>query len=225
MNATYKNNAKNGEEALASTVDHLADKMREGGRAAAKVAADVTERAKETVADAEDTARDVAASLKDAGEDALAEGRSRLGGALRKAQDTAVDAKDSVVAAAESTFATVKDVAVEKADAARETLSDVGDRLAATLQRASTDEDGDALKSRVLTTVAQGLTSASDALRQRSVVDLASDVKALARRHPGAFMAAAAVVGFAAARFVRSSSQRRIAERDRGLDRDLGPRV
>lgn len=225
MNATYKSTVKNGEEALASSVDHLAEKMRDGGKAAAKVAEDATERAKETIAEAGEAARDIAASLKDAGEDALAEGRSRLGGALRKAQDSAVDAKDSVVAAAESTFATVKDVAVEKADAARETLSDVGERLAATLQRASTDADGDALKSRVLTTVAQGLTTASDALRQRSVVDLASDVKGLARRHPGAFMAAAAVVGFAAARFVRSSNQRRTAERDHDSNRDLGPRV
>jgi hypothetical protein len=106
---------------------------------------------------------------------------------------------------------------------ARESLSDVGRRLASTLERASAEGDSDALKSRVLTSVAHGLTSASDALRQRSVVDLTEDVKALAKRHPGAFMAAAAVAGFAAARFIRSSSKRRMAENDR--DYGQGPRV
>jgi hypothetical protein len=55
------------------------------------------------------------------------------------------------------------------------------------------------------------------------VVDLTEDVKALAKRHPGAFMAAAAVAGFAAARFIRSSSKRRMAENDR--DYGQGPRV
>ncbi|RYI03975.1 MAG: hypothetical protein EON48_15535 [Acetobacteraceae bacterium] len=144
---------------------------------------------------------------KDAAGDALDEGKSRLGGVIRKVTDTAADAKDAVVAGAGSALGTVRDVAVEKADAARETLSDVGERLAATLNNASSEDD-DALKSRVLSSVAQGLTTASDALRQRSVGELTADVKDLARRHPGAFMVAAAVVGFAAARFVRSSSDR-----------------
>ena len=117
----------------------------------------------------------------------------------------------------------MKDVAIEKADAARETLSDAGERLAATLERASADGDGDALRSRMLSSVAQGLTSASEALRQRSVSDLTADIRTLAKRHPGAFMAAAAVVGFAAARFVRSSAARRTAERD--LHSGRGPGV
>ncbi len=57
--------------------------------------------------------------------------------------------------------------------------------------------------------VARGVTSASEMLRQRSVTDLTADLRDLARRHPGAFMAAAAVAGFAAARFLRSSASRR----------------
>ncbi len=135
----------------------------------------------------------------------------------------AADAKASIVAGAGSAMETVRDVAVEKADAARETLSDVGDRLAATLERASTDGDSDALKSRMLSSVAQGLTSASDVLRQRSVSDLTADIRTLARNHPGAFMAAAAVAGFAAARFIRSSAARRSAEHYAEMGR--GPRV
>ncbi len=222
MNASYKNTAKDAGQSMATAAEHLADKMREGGKPALRAAEDASVAAKRTVADAADTARDVAGDVKEAAQDAMEEGQSRLGGVLRKAQDTAMDAKDAIVSGAGSTLATVRDAAVDKADAARESLSEVGERLAATLKTASDDAEEDALKSRVLSSVAQGLTSASDVLRQRSVADLTSDVKTLARRHPGAFMAAAAVLGFAAARFVRSSSQRRLARQD---DAGQGPRV
>lgn len=222
MNASYKNTAKDAGQAMTASADHLADKVREGGKAAMRVAEDASAAAKRTLSDAAETARDVAGDVKDAAEDAVAEGQSRLGGVLRKAQDTALDAKDAIVSGAGSTLATVRDAAVDKADAARESLSDVGERLATTLKTAADDTGDDMLKSRVLSSVAQGLTSASDMLRQRSVADLTSDVKTLARRHPGAFMAVAAVLGFAAARFVRSSSQRRLARQD---ETGQGPRV
>lgn len=159
---------------------------------------DTDEKVTRAVDDAGKTAREMADTATEAVE-------SSVSAVKRKA----VDAKDALVAGAGSTLETVKDVAVEKADAARASLSDVGERLAATLERASAESDSDALKSRVLSSVATGLTTASDALRQRSVSDLTSDIKTLAKRHPGAFMAAAAVLGFAAARFVRSSSARR----------------
>ena len=209
MNATYKNTTKHGEQ---SSVDHLADKVREGGRALRDVAEGAAETVKQTVADAGDTAREMGATAKDVIGEAVAETKPRLDGVIRKAQDTAQHAKDAIVSGAGSTLATVRDAAVEKADAARESLSDVGDRLAATLQNASADTEDDALKARVLSSVAQGLTNASDSLRQRSVAEIGADVRDLARRHPGAFVAAAALAGFMAARFIRSSSHR-----DRGI--------
>ncbi len=169
-------------------------------------------KAMRAVDDAGDTARDMAETAGEAVETGL--------GAVKR---QAADATAAIVAGAGSTLETVKDVAVEKVDAARETLSNAGERLAATLERASSETDGDALRSRMLSSVAQGLTTASDALRQRSVSDLASDVRTLAKQHPGAFMAAAAVVGFAAARFVRSSAARRVAADD--IEPGRGPRV
>jgi gas vesicle protein len=219
MNPTYKNSTQDTEHSTANLAEHLSDQVREGGKAAGRVAEDATTTAKRKLEDAGDSIADKVDDVKSAAEDALSEGQSRVGKVLRKAQDTAGDAKDAIVAGAGSTYAAVRDAAVEKADQARESLSDVGDRLAATLQNATAE--GDPLKSRVLTSVAHGLTSASDTLRERSVADLTADVKSLARRHPGAFMAAAAVVGFAAARFIRSSSQRQMAERDH----HQGPRV
>jgi hypothetical protein len=221
MNASDKDNLRKLEQGASDAVGTVTDAVRDGGKAAARMAEHAAASAQERIGEAGDALRHTAQTVKDTAEDALDEGRSRIGSVLHKVQDKAVDAKDAIVAGAGSTLAAVKDVAVDKADAARESLSDVGQRLAATLERASAESNDDALKSRMLTSVAQGLTSASDALRHRSVTDLTSDVKALARKHPGAFMAAAAVVGFAAARFVRSSAQRRMAERDH----DQGPRV
>ena len=222
MNANEKKFGETGgmaaRDSMNQAADHAAEAAREGAKAARLAAENAMSNTRSKVDDAADAARDTVGDLKDKASDALDEGRSMMGGLI----DKATDAKDAVVSGAGSTLAAVRDAAVEKADSARESLSDVGDRLAATLQRASDDDQGDALKSRVLGSVAHGLTQASDALRQRSVADLTSDVKELAKRHPGAFMAVAAVAGFAAARFVRSSAQRRahIAS-----DTGLGPRV
>ena len=218
MNASDKDTTRAG-----AAFDEIGTKLQTGGKAAMKTAEDMAGTAKRKMEDAGETVRETAADLKDTAAEAMDEGRSRIGEVLGKAQDMASGAKEAIVTGAGSTLAAVKDVAVEKADVARESLSDVGQRLAATLERASAESDGDALKSRVLTSVAHGLTSASDALRQRSVADLTSDVRTLAKRHPGAFMAAAAVAGFAAARFIRSSARRQMAERDH--DHGQGPRV
>ncbi len=159
-----------------------------------------------------DAMADTAEAAKDGIRDTVETGSDRMTTVMQKAGDTAVEAKDAVMSQANATLSGVRDAAIEKADAARETLSDVGARLASTLERASADAPQDALKSRVLSSVAEGLNRASTTLRQRSVADLTDDVKVLAKRHPGAFMAAAAVVGFAAARFVRSSARRRTAQ-------------
>lgn len=210
MNGSYK---KPMDENGANLAQNLADQATQTGAAAMDKAGQAMDAGKRKFDDTVD-------KVKDGASEAMEEGRSRMASVMDKAQD----AKAAIVSGAGSTLAAVKDVAVDKADAARETLSDVGERLAATLERSAEGENGDALKSKVLGSVAQGLHKASDVLRERSVVDLADDVRALARRHPGAFMAAAAVVGFAAARFVRSSAHRRSAGYDHS-DHKQGPRV
>ncbi len=182
------------QKTIHDAAETISTKARDAGKAALRGAEDATAAAKRKAEDLADNARDVAQSVKAA----------------------AQDKQEAITAGAGPALAAMRDAAAEKVDEAREGLSDVGDRLAATLQRASAEGQDDALKSRVLTSVAQGITSASDALRQRSVSDLTSDVKVLARRHPGAFMAAAAVAGFAIARFVRASAQRRHDQGPRG---------
>ena len=142
MNASDKDNLRKLQDSASDAVGTVKDAVRDGGKAAARMAED-----------AGDALHDTAKSVKDSAEDAMDEGRSRIGSVLHKVQDKAVDAKDAIVAGAGSTLAAVKDVAVDKADAARESLSDVGQRLAATLERASAESNDDALKSRMLTSV------------------------------------------------------------------------
>jgi ElaB/YqjD/DUF883 family membrane-anchored ribosome-binding protein len=84
MNATYKNTTKDAGQGIAAAADHLADTVREGGKTAVKVAEDATATARQSLADAGTAARDLVDSVKDTAEEAVEDGRSRLGGALRK---------------------------------------------------------------------------------------------------------------------------------------------
>ncbi|MEI2804579.1 MAG: hypothetical protein V9G18_01100 [Albidovulum sp.] len=168
---------------------------------------DAAERVAGTAESARDKLAGAAESVAETSAETAEAARGRMGDMIRKAKDGAEGAKDAVVASAGAGLSSLRDTAIERADDARELLSDAGDRLAATLERAAEGEDADAIRSRVYTSVARGVTSASDMLRQRSVTDLTADLRDLARRHPGAFMAAAAVAGFCAARFIRSSSR------------------
>lgn len=217
MKSSQNNLTKDAEHAVAD----MADRARDTGKNIVRGAEDIGTAAKRGLEDATDAMKDAARDLSN-GTMEDSEASSTAAQVMRKAQSVAQDAKEAVVAKAASTVSAVREAAVERADGARESLSDVGDRIAASLNRASAEALDSALQSRLLTSVAQGLSKASTTLRERSVTDLADDVKVFARRHPGAFMAAAAVVGFAAARFVKSSARRRV---DAALlDNARGPR-
>lgn len=153
-----------------------------------------------------------------------ADTRGRMGEVLRDVTATVADTREALMSGASATVATLRDAAADRVDTARDALAQVGERLADTLHRVSAETEGGVLKARVMSSAAGGLASASAALRDRSLSELSSDVTALARRHPGVFMAAAAVAGFAAARFVRASSRRRLADRQLS-DYRSGPRA
>lgn len=120
--------------------------------------------------------------------------------------DTVRDIASDVSAKAADTGAALRDGAVDRFDEARDALTDSGDRLAETLRRAAEEPASGSVQSRVLSAVAGGVSTAANTLRDRSVSDIVADVRALARRNPGAFAAGAAVAGFALARFLRASA-------------------
>lgn len=77
--------------------------------------------------------------------------------------------------------------------------------MAGALRRAAGETDG-AAPSRLAASAAEGLQHVSDALRSRDLDTLLRDAEDFARRQPAVFIGAAAVAGFLAVRFLKSSS-------------------
>ena len=145
---------------------------------------DTTQAARRTAETVGEMAKDTAASIG-------AEMSSRVSHAAADLRDGAADLRDS---------------AAERLESTRDALSESGERFAETLRRAAEEAQTGVMQSRVYTAAAHGISTAADAIRDRNILDIAADVRALAHRHPGAFAAGAAVAGFALARFLRSSS-------------------
>jgi hypothetical protein len=119
--------------------------------------------------------------------------------------DSAADVQDEVKRAAGD----VKDEVVEAADEAK--AKGVGQ--IAGVSRAvhsAADELGRELPQAAgyIHSVADGLESASSALRERSVEDLVSAFNSFARRQPAAAFAGSLLAGFALSRFLKSSAPR-----------------
>lgn len=145
-------------------------------------------------------------SLKDNLQDGADAAMKTVSHAAEATKDTVHQLASDVTTHAVDTAAALRDGAIERLDGARDALSDSGDRLAETLRRAAEEPTAGSVQARVLAAVAGGVSSAASTLRDRSASEIAADVRALARRNPGAFAVGAAVAGFALARFLRASS-------------------
>ena len=180
---TLKENLQDGAETAVKSATHAASVATETVR---NLASDVSAQAADTVAAVRDGASVATDSVRNLASDVSA-----------KAVDTA---------------AAMRDGAVDRLDEARDALSDSGDRFAETLRRAAEEPAAGSVQARVLSAVAGGVSTAASTLRDRSVSEMATDLRALARRNPGAFAAGAAVAGFALARFLRSTSRARSSD-------------
>ena len=142
-------------------------------------------------------------------ENRMDEAKAKMSGAAEKATHKVRAVASDLTAKASEAATTVRDNALERMDEARDALSDSGDRLAETLRRAAEEPEAGSVQAKMLSAVASGVSSAAETLRERSVSEIAADLRDMARRNPGVFAAGAAVAGFALARCLRSSSQRR----------------
>jgi ElaB/YqjD/DUF883 family membrane-anchored ribosome-binding protein len=147
----------------------------------------------------------------DAARDKMDEAKSKVTDMSGKASEKVRAVASDLSAKASDAATAVRDTAVERMDEARDALSESGDRLAETLRRAAEEPEAGSVQARVLSAVASGVSTAAGTLRDRSVSDIAADLRDMARRNPGVFAAGAAVAGFALARFLRASQRR---ERD-----------
>lgn len=158
-------------------------------------AADATATAAQSVLrDGKETARGLAEKVQ---ANAHALGETLVDGANDLAAEVTTRVKDAAIAAS--------DTASQKVDAAKDSIASEGHRLANTLRSAAGDR-GDGVRAHVLEAVAGGVETAANSVQARGMSALFADVQTFARRNPGAFVAGAAVLGFALARFMRSGA-------------------
>ena len=120
------------------------------------------------------------------------------------------DAKSRAYDAAAKTASAAKSEAYTRAEDAKDGLASQADRLASSL-RSALDSGDDSIQAKVMATVADSVSDLSSSLRGKGLNELLDDAERFARRNPGAFVAAAALAGFAVARFARASSSGRLA--------------
>lgn len=134
-----------------------------------------------------DVARDVSKAAREAGRETYGAARDTFGRAAEEARTMA------------------QDEAGRRAEAGKAHLADEGRRLADSLHEAAGAQRRDSPRARILDRMAESVAEASDELRGQSVGRLLGEAEDFARRHPGAFVASAALLGFAATRFMRAS--------------------
>jgi hypothetical protein len=103
------------------------------------------------------------------------------------------------------TFGSARSKADKLAEAGKDQLADEGRRLADGLRESA--DRGDGVQARLLDVMADTLTELSDDLRGRDLRSMLTQLDDMAHRHPGAVVAGAAFLGFAAIRVARASAR------------------
>jgi hypothetical protein len=113
-----------------------------------------------------------------------------------------------------------RDAAARKAEATIDQAAEEVSRTARALDQAAGGMEGGTPQN-LLREASRGLTRLSETMRGRSMSELVGELSAFGRRNPTAFLGAAALTGFALARFGVASESARSAEDDA----DRGPRT
>ena len=120
---------------------------------------------------------------------------STLDTAKERATEMAEDARDTATAKAR-----------EEAEKVRAEAVDEVDDAASATRAAEREFDDDSLQAAALRQIGAQISSVADQLRDKPVDAMDDDVAVFARRNPMLFLGGAALVGFAAARFLKSGS-------------------
>ena len=99
-----------------------------------------------------------------------------------------------------------REEAYHRGEAYRDYAADETGKVAAALRKASDDLSEGSPQERMIGRIADEVADAADRMRGMTIDDVLGETNDFARRHPGAFLAGAALVGFAAARFLKATS-------------------
>ena len=150
-----------------------------------------------------------------------------------RAEQAADQAREKAGEAADQAKQTAQNVASQAQDRVREQVdqrsTEVGERVGSTAQdiRSVGEElrnQGKEGPAKIADQAADRIERASSYLRDSDADRILGDVEDFGRQRPWAVLAGAVVVGVAAARFLKASSQRRYASRQPGVSETSGSR-
>ena len=123
-----------------------------------------------------------------------------------KAKATAATAAQDVKARAQDVAQTVTTEAANYADQAKGAAADEVKGVASALRTAAEELSKGSPQERTFSQIAEGLADASDAMRDKDLGEMVGAVSDFAKRNPMVFLGSAALIGFAATRFAKASS-------------------
>ncbi|HEY8613013.1 MAG TPA: hypothetical protein VIL69_17215 [Roseomonas sp.] len=148
------------------------------------------------------------ADLRDDAQAAAAKLQTHAGEAANSVRETAASATEEARTQGEEILGAARERAEDLAEDGKEAAAEQASGFATAIRHAAEDlEDSSPEIARHVRSAADSVEGISAALRDRSAGQLMQDVTDFARRQPAAFFGAAALAGFALARFAKSSAE------------------
>jgi hypothetical protein len=127
-------------------------------------------------------------------------------------------AKDKASGAVHKAAHQVHDAADARLGGATDAIADQGERSAKAVRDAAEDYDAGSLQHEAMERVSGFLEDTARSLRSTDLDSVTHEISGFARRHPVAFLAGAAALGFAASRLLRASERPQSARADMSSD-------
>lgn len=124
---------------------------------------------------------------------------------LETAKTAASEVASKTKTVARDLAASAAEQAQAQADAAKDSVADEVSGVASALRNAAREMRTGSPQERTFGKIAESLADASDAIKDKDLADMMHDANNLARRNPILFLGGAALLGFAAVRFVKAS--------------------
>ena len=121
-------------------------------------------------------------------------------------RDKGAEAAQAARDAARTQAERARDEAYARGEHYRDYAADETAKVADALRRASRDLSEGSPQERFVGQIADGIADAANRMRGMTLADTVRETDAFARRHPAAFLGGAALLGFAAARFLKASA-------------------
>lgn len=120
----------------------------------------------------------------------------------RKAQDMARDARET----AQGLASDARTAAYDYGNGVKNRAASETSKLAEALRGAADDLQDGSIQERLIGRLASNVADAADGLRSNDIDDIGREFSSFARRNPIAFLGGAALVGFAAGRFLKATN-------------------